>query len=112
MSAWQTEVAVRKAWGPDALAEVRDARRKHQETTAEDRDQYIQSNRYFYDYLWRTLQFIVEPGKHVLDVRCETGQLLASVRPAYGVGVEISDSMVECASRKHPELHFVQSDPE
>src|SRR5208282_5908779 len=74
MSTLQTEVVSRKAWGPDALAEVREARRQHQETI--------------------------------------TGHLLSSVRPAFGVGVEISTAMVERASRQHPELHFVQSDPE
>ncbi len=112
MSTLQTEVVSRKAWGPDALAEVREARRRHQETVTDHRDEYIQSNRYFYDHLKRLLQFIVEPGKHVLDVRCETGHLLSSVRPAFGVGVEISAAMVERASRQHRELHFVQSDPE
>lgn len=112
MIASQMEVADKKAWGPEALAEVRDARREHQEMFVADRDEHIQSNRYFYDHLKRVLQFTVEPGKHVLDVRCETGHLLASVRPSYGVGVEISNAMVERASRQHPELHFVQSDPE
>ncbi|MGB6478375.1 MAG: methyltransferase domain-containing protein, partial [Candidatus Sulfotelmatobacter sp.] len=112
MIATQTEVSNRKAWGPDALAEVRDARRRHQETITAHRDEYIQSNRYFYDHLKRVLQFIVEPGKNVLDVRCETGHLLASVRPALGVGVEISAAMVERAQGQHPDLHFVQSDPE
>jgi SAM-dependent methyltransferase len=112
MSAPQTAIANEKAWGPDALAEVRKARRINQETIAADRDNYIRSNRYFYNHLKRTLQFIVAPGKHVLDVRCETGHLLAAVRPAFGVGVEISAAMVECASHQHPELHFVQSDPE
>ncbi|HTS35930.1 MAG TPA: glycosyltransferase [Candidatus Solibacter sp.] len=112
MISTQTETAIPKAWGPDALAEVRDARRKHQETIAAQREKYIQRNRYFYDYLKRVLQFIVEPGKRVLDIRCETGDVLASVRPAFGVGVEISDAMVECAQRLHPDLFFVQSDPE
>jgi SAM-dependent methyltransferase len=112
MIAPQTEVTSRKAWGPDALAEVRDARRKHQEANAAHRDEFIQSNRYFYDHLKRVLQFIVEPGKHVLDVRCETGHLLASVQPAFGVGVDISTAMVESARGQHPDLHFVQSDPE
>ena len=41
----------------------------------------------------RLLRFIVEWGKRVLDVRCETGHLLASVRPSDGVGVEISDAI-------------------
>jgi len=112
MSATATQLASSKAWGYDALAELRDARRKQQESIAADRDKYIQSNRYFYDHLKRLLQFIVEPGKRVLDIRCETGHLLDSVRPAVGVGVEISDAMVDCARQQHPDLHFVQSDPE
>jgi SAM-dependent methyltransferase len=112
MISTQADIGNRKAWGPDALAEIRDARRKQQETIAARRDKYIESNRYFYDCLKRVLQFIVEPGKRVLDVRCETGQLLASVRPGFGVGVEISEAMVERARRQHPDLHFVQSDPE
>src|ERR1700693_1481996 len=91
------EVSNRKAWGPDALAEVRDARRRHQEANTAQRGKHIRSNRYFYDHLKQVLQFIVEPGKHVLDVRCETGHLLAGVRPALGVGVEISTAMVDCA---------------
>src|SRR5579864_862750 len=112
MSAPQTAVAQRRAWGVEALAEVRDARRKHQESIAADRDEFIRSNRYFYDHLRRALQFIVPPGKDVLDVRCDTGYMLASLRPALGIGVEISEAMVERASSQHPELQFVQCDPE
>jgi len=108
----EIEIGDQQAWGPDALAEVRDARRRHQETVVAQRDRYIQRNHYFYDSLKRVLQFIIEPGKRVLDVRCETGHLLASVRPEFGVGVEISDAMVQYARRQHPDLHFVQSDPE
>jgi|HubBroStandDraft_2_1064218.scaffolds.fasta_scaffold07243_2 SAM-dependent methyltransferase len=100
------------SWGPEALDEVREARRKHQEATAERRHKWILSNRYFYDRLKRVLKYIVEPRKRVLEIRCETGQLLASVAPSYGVGVEISDAMVECAGRQFPEFHFVRSDPE
>lgn len=38
--------------------------------------------------------------------------MLAAVRPSRGVGVEISDTMVECAYRQHANLYFVKSDPE
>src|SRR5271168_178145 len=112
MIATQSDTASTKGWGPDALDEVREARRQHQEATAAHRYEWIQSNRYFYDHLKRALQFIVEPGKRVLDVRCETGHLLAATQATYGVGVEISDAMVECARGQHPDLHFVKSDPE
>src|SRR5437660_3698012 len=99
-------------WGPQALDAIRAARREFQDNNAAHRDDWIRSNEYFYDGLKRVLQFIVEPGKRVLEVRCETGHILFSVMPAYGVGVEIGDAMVEYARQQHPDLHFVKSEPE
>jgi SAM-dependent methyltransferase len=98
--------------GPPALDQMREARRKSQEAGAGTRDEWFKSNRYFYDRLMKLLRFIVEPQKKVLDVRCETGHLLASVSPSRGIGVEISEAMVGCARKEHPDLQFVQSDPE
>jgi SAM-dependent methyltransferase len=98
--------------GLDTLREVREARRKQQEEVAEQREGWIRANRYYYDRLARILKFIVEPGKRVLDIRCQTGHLLSQLSPSYGVGVEISDSMVRCAQKLHPDLRFVRSDPE
>ncbi len=112
MIATAPEVQGRESWGPDALNLVREARREHQQAIAGTRNNWIHSNRYFYERLKRVLRFIVEPRKRVLEVRCETGHLLASVMPSYGVGVEISDAMVEVARRQHPDLHFVKCDPE
>jgi SAM-dependent methyltransferase len=98
--------------GPVALDQMREARRAHQDAVAGKRDKWIRSNQYFYNRIKRLLRFIMEPHKRVLDVRCETGHLLASVSPSYGVGVEISANMVERARQDHPELQFVQSDGE
>src|SRR6516225_4576967 len=89
-------------WGPDALRASREARRLRQDNNAANRDKWVRSNRYFYDRFKRLLRFIVEPGKRVLEIRCQTGHLLASVEPAYGVGVEISDRLVEVAERSYP----------
>jgi len=102
----------KEGWGPGALEEVRKARREHQEATAAQRDEWISANRYYYDRMKRLLRFIVEPRKRVLDLRCETGYLLAALEPSYGVGVEISDAMVEVAQELHPQLRFVRSDVE
>jgi hypothetical protein len=99
-------------WGPQALDEIRAARREFQDRNTAHRDDWIRSNEYFYSSLKRVLQFIVEPCQRVLEVRCETGHLLASVLPSYGVGVEIGDAIVEYARQQHPELQFVKSDPE
>jgi len=112
MIAAEREKTAQAAWGPDALREVREARQRHQEGIAEKREEYIQRNGYFYDKLKQTLRYIIEPGKRVLELRCETGHLLAAVEPGYGVGVEISDAMVQVAKEKNPNLRFVRSELE
>ena len=112
MIATEQEAPAIKACGPSALDEMREARRAHQDAVAGSRNKWIRSNKYFYDRIKRLLRFIVEPEKKVLDLRCETGHLLASVSPSYGVGVEIGESMVGCARAEHPDLHFIRSDPE
>ena len=106
------EIQTTESWGPNALEDAREAGRKQQDSIARQRDQWIRSNRYFYDRIQKALQFIIEPNKRVLELRCETGHMLASVSPSYGVGVEIGDEMVACARKNHPELYFVKSDLE
>jgi SAM-dependent methyltransferase len=100
------------SWGVRALEEVREARREHQDTVAAERPRWIRSNWYFYDCMKKALQFIVEPHKRVLEVRCQTGDFLAALIPEVAVGVEISAAMVQLAKAEHPDLHFVQGDPE
>lgn len=100
------------ARGPEALRQIREERQLQQDAATEHRDDWIRANHYYYERLKRVLQFVVEPRKRVLEVRCQTGHLLASVLPAYGVGIEISRAMVERAKADHPELHFLQVEPE
>jgi len=52
----------------------------------------------------------VRPGAAVLELGCATGDLLASLQPAYGVGVDLSPRMLEEARRKHPHLTFLAAD--
>jgi hypothetical protein len=99
-------------WGPAALAAEREAKRKHIDRLAQTRQTWISRNRYFYDKVKRLLQFIIEPQKRVLNMRCQTGHLLAAVDPSRGVGVEISQEMIAVAKRTYPQLEFVQSDSE
>lgn len=51
----------------------------------------------------------MEPGKRVLNIRCETGFMLDALQPAYGVGVEISAEMIAVARREHPQFTYVES---
>ncbi len=99
-------------WGLAALEARREEVRRHQAKFALFRDRWIMRNGYFYDAIRRILRHIIEPGRRVLNIRCQTGFLLDSVRPSQGVGVEVSHEMVELARRNYPGLRFLQSDPE
>jgi SAM-dependent methyltransferase len=46
----------------------------------------------------------------VLEVGCGRGDLLAALKPAYGVGVDFCPAMLEHGRRAHPELDFVEAD--
>jgi ubiquinone/menaquinone biosynthesis C-methylase UbiE len=51
-------------------------------------------------------KFYIPRGGRVLEVGCGTGDLLASLEPSEGVGVDLSQAMVKRASERHPALTF------
>jgi len=52
------------------------------------------------------MQFYVPPGVRVLEIGSGNGDLLAAVRPSYGLGIDISGDMVRVAAAKYPHLAF------
>ena len=61
----------------------------------------------FYNRLLRQYySFFVPAGARVLEVGCGTGDLLASVKPCFGVGIDFSPKMVDIARERHPHLKF------
>ncbi|MGH7164751.1 MAG: glycosyltransferase [Nitrospiraceae bacterium] len=77
---------------------------------APERDHIKSRHRYYYRLLSQLLQFMVPPGQRVLEVGCGTGDLLEAVKPALGVGLDLSGRMLRIARRKFPHLRFVQGD--
>jgi SAM-dependent methyltransferase len=69
-------------------------------------------NRYYHGELTRFIAFLVPEGAQILEIACGDGDLLASLRPRRGVGVDISAGMVASAALAHPELQFVRGDAE
>ena len=55
-------------------------------------------------------KFFVPTGGRVLDLGCAQGDLLAALKPGYGVGIDFSAEMIERARQKHPKLTFLNAD--
>ena len=58
------------------------------------------------------MRFLIPPGKRVLELGCGRGDLLAALKPSYGVGVDFSAKTIARANELHPDLHFVLGDVE
>src|SRR5471030_9292 len=57
-------------------------------------------------------QFLIEPHLKVLEIGCGNGDLLASVSPSTGVGIDLSPQIVAHAQARHPTLTFYTHDAE
>lgn len=78
----------------------------HFDRVAPDYDRWKAKAHRYYAALKTSLREIVPPGSRVLEVGCATGDILASLDPGEGVGLDISPAMIELAARKHPGLRF------
>jgi SAM-dependent methyltransferase len=85
---------------------------RHAGQTADQRKAWIDRNRYYYRDDRGYMRFLIQPGQRVLELGCGTGDLLSALSPAYGVGVDLSQRMVDLAKSRYPDLHFVQGDIE
>ena len=55
-------------------------------------------------------RFLVGPNQRILEIGCGRGDLLASLRPARGVGVDFSQEMILRARARHTELEWIEAD--
>ncbi len=64
-------------------------------------------NRFYYQCIERLVGRVVRQGSHVLEIGCATGDLLASLKPGKGYGIDFSQNMVDIAQKKYPEFQFI-----
>jgi hypothetical protein len=76
------------------------------------REKYLKRNWYYNRDLQRFFKFNIPEGASVLEIGCGTGQLLYSLNPSRGVGIDISSGMIQMAKEKFPHLEFHQMDAE
>ena len=60
--------------------------------------------------LQQVYRLVIPEGSRVLEIGCARGELLASLKPSYGVGVDFSPDIIEIARSRHPDLNFQVTD--
>ena len=88
------------------------ALRERFDRLAADRESWQRKGRYYYEEQRRYLRFLVPEGLRVLEIGCGLGDLLAAVKPARGLGIDLSEMMVKEASVRHRTLEFRVGDAE
>ncbi len=73
---------------------------------AASRDKWIERSAYFYQEDAKYMRFLVPENSSVLEIGCGTGRLLAALKPARAVGVDLSPAMIEQAKKKFSDYHF------
>jgi SAM-dependent methyltransferase len=89
----------------DRIRQLSDARQQ-------DESRWEQRAAYFREQHRRYTAFLIPPGASVLDLGCGNGDLLASLSPSRGVGIDFSEVAVANARTRHPSLEFHQADIE
>lgn len=82
------------------------------DSMAAEREKWKKRNKYYYSQLEELLKFIIPPQQSVLEVGCASGDFLANLEPAHGVGIDFSPEMIELAHEKYPNLTFERDDAE
>lgn len=68
------------------------------------------SSNYYHRRLAEVYRFLIPPGQRVLKLGCGEGNLIASLKPSTGIGVDFSPEMIARARNRHPELEFLLQD--
>src|ERR1051326_5178495 len=91
-------------------AEFTDRRRVYWDRVADSLDREPAIRKYYRRRLREIYRFLIPPGMRVLELGCGQGDLLSSLQPSHGVGIDLSARMVERAQSRHPECTFFQAD--
>ncbi len=69
-------------------------------------DRPVENGRFYHRLIEFYAGFYIPPGMRVLEIGCGMGDLLASVKPERGVGIDFSPTVIGLARERHEDLEF------
>ncbi|MCK9602799.1 MAG: glycosyltransferase [Candidatus Omnitrophica bacterium] len=84
--------------------------RDYFDSVADERPKWRKRAGYFHKELRRYVKFLIPENSSVLEIGCETGDLLAQLSPKRGVGIDSSRTFIETAAKNFPHLEFKLGD--
>jgi len=82
----------------------------HLDQRAEKLEHWQGLGRYYHHRIQSVYQFLIPSGLRVLEIGCGQGDLIATVQPVYGLGIDISQKLLASAKKRHPEINFQYMD--
>lgn len=92
------------------LTPFSEKRQSHWERVAGKYEGDASFSRAYHRRIESVMRFVIPPQSRVLELGCGRGDLLAALKPSFGVGVDFSSKMLERARNEHPDLFFIESD--
>jgi ubiquinone/menaquinone biosynthesis C-methylase UbiE len=94
----------------DLYTQFRNERQRFWDEFANTFEQWERIRGYYQERLTFVYRFLIPPGMRVLELGCGQGDLLAALQPSFGVGVDLSERMVNRAQARHPQHVFIHAD--
>ena len=86
--------------------------KRHFDNLAAERFSWIEKSSGFYHEDIRFMQELIPVGSSILEIGCGNGNLIGSLKPSYGLGIDISSKMIEEAKYKYKDIDFIEADIE
>lgn len=71
------------------------------------RSKYYRRNKFYHRSILKFFSMSISKDATILELGCATGDLIGNLHPSSGVGIDISDSMIQIARDRYPSVEFI-----
>jgi len=93
-----------------AMQDYQRRRIAHWDKVVKQKENPERIGEFYQTLLHHYYKFLVPSGLRILELGCGLGDLLAALEPSSGIGVDFSGKMLKSASKKYPNLTFIEAD--